>query len=75
MRCYFHLVNGQDELIDGEGVEVLDLQSAKSQALMAMSELQQECGDTLEDWSGWHLNIVGFEGGLLHSFPLMEAMH
>ena len=75
MRCYFHLVNGQNELIDGEGVEVSDLQSAKAQALMAMSELQQESVGIDEEWNGWCLHIHSAEGTLLLSIPLYKTLH
>ncbi|MPR12115.1 DUF6894 family protein [Microvirga tunisiensis] len=75
MRCYFHLVNSHEELIDDEGVEVSNLESAKTQALTAVNELRREYGGVIEDWSGWHLNIVCPEGTLLHSFPLATALH
>ena len=75
MRCYFHLVSDDEELIDDEGVEVSDLGSARIQALMAVSELQREYDGTLQDWSGWHLHIRCPEGTLLYSFPLKKALH
>jgi hypothetical protein len=75
MRCYFHLVNGRDELIDGKGVEASDLQSAKAQALMAISELQQESVGIDEEWNGWCLNIHSAEGTLLLSIPLYKTLH
>jgi hypothetical protein len=52
MRCYFHLVNGHTTLTDGEGVEVCDLENAKVEALMAVSELQREYDGFIEGWSG-----------------------
>ncbi len=75
MRCYFHLVNDYTELIDGEGVEVSDLESAKAQAMMAVSELQREYDGSVEDWSGWHLHIRCSRGTLLHAFPLVKTQH
>jgi hypothetical protein len=75
MRCYFHLVNSHEELIDDEGVEVSDLESAKVQAMQAVSELQREYGGGIEDWSGWNLHIVCPEGTLLHSIPLATTLH
>lgn len=75
MHCYFHLVNSHEELIDDEGVEVADLESAKVQALMAIRELQREYGGVIEDWSGWHLRIVCPEGTVLHAIPLHETLH
>ncbi len=33
MRCYFHLVNGSEEIRDTEGLEVSDLDQAHAEAL------------------------------------------
>ena len=75
MRCYFHLISDHDQILDDEGIEVSDLESAKTQALMAVSELQQELGVTTQDWSGWYLRILSSEGNLLYSFPLVKPPH
>jgi hypothetical protein len=75
MRCYFHLISDHDQILDDEGIEVSDLESAKTQALMAVSELQQELGGTVQDWSGWYLRILSSEGNLLYSFPLVKPPH
>jgi hypothetical protein len=75
MRCYFHLVNGHTELIDDDGVEVSNLENAKVQALMAVNELRREYDGAIEDWGGWHLQILCQDGTLLHSFPLVRTMH
>ncbi|MFC5481481.1 DUF6894 family protein [Microvirga aerilata] len=75
MRCYFHLVSDHDQILDDEGVEVSDLESARAQALMAVSELQHELGGIVDDWSGWHLRILSSEGRLLYSFPILKSPH
>lgn len=75
MRCYFHLVSDHDQIVDDEGIEVSDLESAKTQALMAVRELQQELGGIVDDWSGWHLRILSSEGRLLYSFPIVKPSH
>ena len=75
MRCYFHLISDHDQILDDEGIEVSDLESAKTQALMAVSELQQELGGIVQDWSGWYLRILSSEGNLLYSFPLVKPPH
>ncbi len=75
MRCYFHLVSDHEEFIDGEGVDVSDLESAKAQAMMAVSELKQEACGIVEDWNGWQLNVVNAEGHLLWSVLLSAALH
>jgi hypothetical protein len=70
MRCYFHLTNDDEELLDDTGIEVPDLETAKAEALNAISELRREANEAVQDWAGWWLNIVCPEGSLLHSMPL-----
>jgi hypothetical protein len=62
-------------MIDDEGVEASDYESAMTQAMMAVSELQHESCGIVEDWSGWQLDIVNAEGYLLRSVPLSHALH
>ncbi len=75
MRCYFHLVNSHEEILDDEGIEVSNFEDAKAQALIAVVELRREYSDVIDDWSGWRLEIVCPEGRLLHSIPLSQPMH
>jgi hypothetical protein len=75
MRCFFHLVNDHEEIVDNTGIEVQDLESAKVEALLAITELRHEIGAEIEDWSGWRLDIVCREGTLLHSLLLNNTVH
>jgi hypothetical protein len=75
MRCFFHLVNDHEEIVDNTGIEVQDLEGAKVEALLAITELRHEIGAEIEDWSGWRLDIVCPEGTLLHSLPLTNTLH
>lgn len=75
MRCFFHLVNDYEEIVDNSGIEVHDLENAKVQALLAITELRHEIGPEIEDWSGWRLDIVCPQGTLLHSMPLNNTVH
>jgi hypothetical protein len=71
MRCFFHLVNGQQAILDEIGMMVSDLEAAKAEALTAISELRQEHeGTSNEDWKGWALNVVCRDGSLLYSIDL-----
>ena len=74
MRCFFHLVSDYEEIVDSTGIEVRDLESAKTHAQTAINELRQEIGDEA-DWSGWRLNIVCPLGTILHTLPLISTMH
>jgi len=75
MRCFFHLVNDHEEIVDNTGIEVHDLESAKAEALLAITELRQEIGEDADDWTGWRLDIVCSQGTLLHSLSLNETVH
>ncbi len=75
MRCYFHLVNCHETILDDTGIEVSDLEIAKAEARKAIAELRQEDDETGEDWSGWRLNIVCPKGSLLHSIELTITLH
>ena len=75
MRCFFHLVNGQETILDDTGVEVADLETAKVEARKAIAELRQDDGSATEDWRGWRLDIVCPEGSLLHSLDLVATVH
>jgi hypothetical protein len=70
MRCYFHLINGPDIIRDTDGIEVDDVEEARTQALKAIQELRsnQEMAD--EDWQGWQLDVVDESGMLLFSVNL-----
>jgi hypothetical protein len=70
MRCFFHLVNGDDSLLDLQGVEISDVQEAEVQAWMAIQELRQEADGIDEDLKGWHLEVVDASGTILLTIPL-----
>jgi len=44
MRCYLHLVNGYDTILDDDGIEVSDFEPAKDQALTNINELKRLLG-------------------------------
>jgi hypothetical protein len=75
MRCYFHLFSDHEEILDEVGIEVTDLEQAKTEALKAINELRLEIGEEVEDWSTWRLEIVCPQGTLLHSMPLKNTLH
>ncbi len=75
MRCFFHLVNGREAILDEAGIEVADLEMAKVQALKAIRELRQETAGASDDWNGWRLDIECSEGSLLYSIGLDVVLH
>ncbi|WP_432807327.1 DUF6894 family protein [Microvirga terrae] len=75
MRCYFHLVNSHEEILDDEGIEVSDLDHAKAQALAAIDDLRNEAIEVGASWQGWWLNIVDSSGRVLASLCLEPTRH
>ena len=75
MRCYFHLVNSHEEILDDEGIEVADLEHAKAQAMLAIDDLRNEAIEVGASWQGWRLDIVDLSGCVLLSIPLDPTFH
>jgi len=75
MRCYFHLVNSHEEILDDEGVEVSDLEHAKAQAMWAIDSLRNEAIEAGASWQGWRLDIVNPSGRVLASLTLEPTRH
>jgi hypothetical protein len=75
MRCYFHLVNSHEEILDDEGIEVSDLEDAKAQALLAIEDIREEAVEVGASWHGWRLEIVDPSGRVLASLSLEPMRH
>ena len=75
MRCYFHLVNSHEEILDDEGIEVSDLEDAKAQALVAIEDIREEAIQLGASWHGWRLEIADSSGRVLASLSLEPMRH
>ena len=75
MRCYFHLVNCHDAVLDDTGVEVDDLDSAEAEARKAIQELRQEDDEPEDLWAGWQLNVTDAFGRVLLSISLTTPLN
>lgn len=70
MHCFFHLLSGDDTILDDQGLEISDLYEAELQAMIAIQEVRQEVDSMDEDLKGWHLHVVDAAGSILMSIPL-----
>jgi len=70
LRCFFHLVNHDEVVHDLEGVEVLNLERAKQQAIQAAAELRHELGIQEGDWDDWHLRVEDADGDVLFAISV-----
>ncbi|WP_201835045.1 DUF6894 family protein [Microvirga zambiensis] len=75
MRCYFHLANGHETILDDIGIEVSDLDTAREMALQAIEDIRNEATNLDTSWQGWRLDIVGPSGHTLVSIPLEPTIH
>jgi hypothetical protein len=75
MRCYFHLVNSHEEILDDEGIEVSDLEDAKARAMRAIDDIRDEAIRQEASWQGWRLDIVDPLGRVLASLPSEPTRH
>lgn len=69
MRCYFNLLNGGETILDKDGLEVTDLNEARSEVLKAIKEVRAET-KIANDWQGWRMDVVDEAGSVLLSIPL-----
>ncbi|MBB3018956.1 UDP-glucose 4-epimerase [Microvirga lupini] len=75
MRCYFHLVNGDEVIADDTGVEIIDLARAHELALQTIEDIRAETIQLGDSWQGWRLEVVDPSGAVLLSIPLDPVLH
>ncbi|NIX76196.1 DUF6894 family protein [Microvirga terricola] len=75
MRCYFHLVNGNERIADQDGIEVRDIEQARSQAWKAIEELRAEDDASASEWKDWRLEVTDADGKIYFSITLGGALH
>jgi hypothetical protein len=57
MRLHFNLTDGSSVILDGEGIEVVDLDCAYGNVMTVLHELLQENPSVVRDWHGWRLDV------------------
>lgn len=68
---FFHLRDGSDQLLDPEGVELLDVEAAKARALVAARDtLSHEMRDGTLDH---RIEVEDDAGSVLYCLPLQDA--
>src|SRR3954451_6074830 len=55
MRCYFNLVSSHHTITDAEGLEVADVDEARSFAREAAAEMSQDGVAEIAHWRGWQM--------------------
>jgi hypothetical protein len=72
MRIFFHLTNGQESILDEEGLEVPGLASAQQEALRTINEIRPEESAHVHEWTGWMLSVVSDAGAVILSVDFDE---
>jgi len=65
MRCYFNLVSSHHTLIDEEGLEVADVEEARTFAREAVTEMVQDGVAEIAHWRGWQMETRDALGTVL----------
>jgi len=77
MRCYFNLVSSHHTITDDEGLEVANLDEARTFAREAVAEMVQDGVAEIARWRGWELEARNASGTVLFTVgfdtALMEA--
>ena len=65
MRCYFNLVSSHHTITDEEGLEVADLDEARTFAREAVAEMVQDGVAEIAHWRGWQMEARDASGTVL----------
>ena len=65
MRCYFNLVRSHHTIIDEEGLEVADVEEARTFAREAAAEMVQDGVAEIAHWRGWQMEARDASGTVL----------
>jgi hypothetical protein len=76
MRCYFNLVSSHHTITDDEGLEVTDVEEARTFACAAVAEMAQDGIADIAHWRGWEMEARDASGAVLFTVgfdaPLTE---
>jgi hypothetical protein len=65
MRCYFNLVSSHHTITDDEGLEVANLDEARTFAREAVAEMVQKGVGEIAHWRGWQMEARDASGTVL----------
>ena len=65
MHCYFNLVSSHHTITDDEGLEVANLDEARTFAREAVAEMVQDGVAEIAHWRGWQMEARDAAGTVL----------
>ena len=70
LRCHFNLVYAHQTLVDQEGVEVADVDQARTLAIEVALDMIRTGEAQITDWRGWRLEATSGSGAVLFTLRL-----
>ena len=70
LRCHFNLVCAHQTLVDQEGVEVADVDQARTLAIEVALDMIRTGEAQITDWRGWRLEATSGSGAVLFTLSL-----
>ena len=70
LRCHLNLVCAHQTLVDQEGVEVTDVDQARTLAIEVALDMIRTGETQIADWRGWRLEATSGSGALLFTLNL-----
>ncbi len=70
LRCHFNLACAHQTLVDQEGVEVADVDQARTLAIEVALDLIRTGEAQIADWRGWRLEATNGSGAVLFTLSL-----
>ena len=74
MRCYFNLVSSHRTITDEEGLEVADMEEARTFAREAIREMAQDGVAEIAHWRGWQMEASDASGTVLFTIGFETAL-
>jgi hypothetical protein len=62
VRLYFHLTDGSNTIRDETGIEVVDLDAARSELQEITAEMLQSGDFDPSEWIGWRFEVTNSAG-------------
>lgn len=70
MMCFFHLVRGEEKILDSDGVEVANVDQAIRQIGELVNEVAADGPEELQAWRGWSFEVTDESGVILFTTAL-----
>jgi hypothetical protein len=70
MRCYFHVINGSARIMDDIGIDVSDVDHARTEATKAVLEMRAQDPQLARESACWALSVTDESGVVLFKIPL-----